>query len=209
MSSDKIIITETEVNRTEVPRAPRLDPLPPPVALERSKTPIILWICVAAVAMFVGIAGITAVVLISTSTATSIFSYTVSDFCRDLEKKTNDELQNPDHPVRKRVEMEHLTVSVYQAHVSNLEVQTKDGSNNVGRDLSNVRSVSCDFTLLWNGIIHKGGRTVVHYEYECIDGKLHFISSKNHSGEIIYTDALITISDPKFWETIALIILAW
>ena len=146
------------------------------------------------------IAGIVGIVLIGVVAAFvwyggSMSKVTVAEYREKVEKKFNEELQDKSHPVRKLVETAHVTVDVKRAYVSGIKLTTKDGSNvaEIGGK-NNIRQADIQISTLWDGIFHKGGKTVLRVTIEDVGGKFQ---TTGH--EIFYTDAMMNLEDPKFW----------
>ena len=123
-------------------------------------------------------------------------TYSVGEYKKQLEEKTNAELSRPDHPFRQRVERAHGTVDVTRAYVSSLEVETKDGSDNAGKDGENIRRVKMKITTNWDGWIHNGGYTELTVIADNVNGRLQTVDAK-----ITDTNALIKDFNKFCFET--------
>jgi hypothetical protein len=121
--------------------------------------------------------------------------YSVSEFKEKFERETNNALSSSSHPLRRRVENAHGTVDVRQAYVSSLAVETKDGSDDVGKDGKNIRRIKMTITTIWDGFIHKGGRTELTLLIENTGNGLKTVDSR-----ISYTNAMINTEDSEFWS---------
>ncbi|MBO4649156.1 MAG: hypothetical protein J5806_13470 [Lentisphaeria bacterium] len=140
------------------------------------------------------IAGAVLAVVIIIITICKACTTTVAEYRETTRQRINYELSSSNHKLRQRVEAAHVTVTVYSAYMSDLQIQTKDGSDNAGSDGSNIQHMHMEITARWNGAIHKGGKTVIGIDFENINGKFEVTSSK-----IIKTDALVNTEDPNFW----------
>ena len=120
---------------------------------------------------------------------------TVAEYREKFEKKLNGELQDGGHPLRKLIEQAHVTVDVTQAYVSRIRIFTKDGSDvaEIGGK-NNIRRVDIEVSTLWDGVLHKNGKTVLSVTVEDVGGKFQATGHK-----IIRTDAMVNLEDPKFW----------
>ena len=125
-------------------------------------------------------------------------SETVDEYTRRAKAKLNDDLHQPDHPLRRHVEDAHVTVNAREAYVSNFHVITKDGSKNAGRKGSNIKEVQADIVVRWDGVIHKNGETVLSVAWNVSSGKSYVKKAK-----ITKTDALVNTKDPGFWLDVA------
>ena len=124
-----------------------------------------------------------------------ITTVTVADYQNHIEQKVNRELQSSSNPMKRLVEEAHLSVSVTRAYVSKCRAETKDGSDDAGSlNGKNIRKVYMEITTNWDGLIHKGGTTVIGLELENINGKVEITKSA-----IVKTNALINIYDGDFW----------
>ena len=123
---------------------------------------------------------------------------TISEYQEHIEQKINKQLGDSRHELRKMVENAHLTVNVTNAYVSRCAAETKDGSNDAGGySGKNIRKVSMNITTRWDGLLHKGGETIVGIELENVNGNVQITKAA-----IIKSDALININDPKFWYNV-------
>ena len=123
---------------------------------------------------------------------------TLSEYQEHIEQKINKQLGDSEHKLRKMVENAHLTVNVTNAYVSRCAAETKDGSNDAGGyGGKNIRKVTMNITTRWDGLLHKGGETIVGIELENVNGNVQITKAA-----IIKSDALININDPKFWYAI-------
>ena len=122
---------------------------------------------------------------------------TVEQFRTYVEREINRELVKKDHPIAKRIESAHGTVTVKRLYVSDVQVETKDGSNIVGAEGKNIRSFSVAITSIWDGVFHKDGRTVLGILFEDVNGKIEVTKA-----QIIATDAMVNMEDPDFWYNV-------
>ena len=120
---------------------------------------------------------------------------TVAEYREKFEKKLNGELQDRSHPLRKLIEQAHVTVDVTQAYVSRIKIFTKDGADvaEIGGK-NNIRRVDVEVSTLWDGVLHKNGKTVLSVTVEDVGGKFQATGHR-----IIRTDAMVNLEDPKFW----------
>ena len=118
----------------------------------------------------------------------------VKEFSAKFERDINTALEYRGNAFRKYVEDSHGTVDVRYAYVSDLKVETKDGSDDAGTDGQNIRRIRMEITAIWDGVIHKGGSTVIGIVLENVNGKFEVREPK-----IIRTDALINLRDSEFW----------
>ena len=154
-----------------------------------------------AVWWIVGIVGIVLIGVVAAffwfggSSVTAPPKVTVAEYQEKIESKVNRELQDRKHPLRQYVEKAHVTVDVTQAYVSGCRVFTKNGTN-IAKEGSknNVRRVEMQISTRWDGIIDKGGKTVVAITLEDVGGSFQMT---DHA--IIKTTAAVNIDDPKFW----------
>ena len=121
-------------------------------------------------------------------------SMTVSEYREKAEQEINKALSSSSHDLRKYVENAHKTVTVHTAYVSDMQITTKDGSNNVGVEGKNIRRIHLEITTRWDGMIHKNGFTVIGTDLENINNEWKVTNS-----EIVRTDAIVNTEDPKFW----------
>ena len=123
---------------------------------------------------------------------------TVEEFRQEVITSLNAELAKSDCPAWKRIEEAHGTVTVYSAKVKSITVDTLDGSNyaDEGR---NVSTVTMELEFHWDGIIHRGGTTILEIVYDEQADKLL-------RAEITYSDAMINIEDPNFWYNVGLVL---
>lgn len=119
---------------------------------------------------------------------------TVAEFREQAEQEINKALSTSDHNMRKYVENAHKTVTVHTAYVSDLQITTKDGTNNAGVGGKNIRRLHLEITTRWDGLIHKNGFTVIGTDLENINNEWKVTNSG-----IIKTDAIVNTEDPKFW----------
>ena len=136
--------------------------------------------------------GLTALAISFFSAGCSDSPKTVAEFANQYEKKINESLANPKNAFRKYVEDDHVTVDVKEAYVSDLKIETKDGSNNTGEGGHNIRKIKMNITTKWDGFFHKDGTTVLGILIENVGGKFKITEQK-----IVKTDALI--HDLEFW----------
>ena len=78
----------------------------------------------------------------------------------------NQTLLDPNHPIRQKIESNHVTVTVKSARVTACTIQTVNGSDNAGKDGSNVATVDLVITAIWDGYVHKDGFTEVEVLYD-------------------------------------------
>ena len=149
---------------------------------------VIIGICITVALLL--ILCIVGVATASSKPAEKVF--TVKDFRVRVEHELNEELKSPNHPIRKRTENAHVTVDVRMAYVSDIQVVTKDGSNNVGKVGENIRRMSIDITTIWDGFFRKDGKTVFHIEWQNVNGEFKVTQDK-----IAQTDAIYNAEDPE------------
>ena len=92
-------------------------------------------------------------------------------FERHLKNNINRELAYSGHAVRRYVEGKHVSVSVKKAKVTSIDVETIDGSYDVGEYLENILWVKVRIKTNWDGIFHKDGFTTCEIETKFKDGK--------------------------------------
>ena len=119
---------------------------------------------------------------------------TVQEYSEAVQRNINTALSNPNHGVRKRIESAHGTVTTTSAYVSKIQVLTKNGSNNAGKDGSNVREVNMNIMVRWDGVFHKNGYTEFYISLDTASTQVHVNEAK-----IVKTNALINMEDPNFW----------
>lgn len=73
----------------------------------------------------------------------------------------NTELLKAEHPLRLRVQERHLTVTVKEAKVTHFEAKTKHDLGWTGWNSCNLETCTFDVTFTWDGVLHKGGKTVL------------------------------------------------
>ena len=127
-----------------------------------------------------------------------ITTVTVTDYQNHIEQKVNRELQSSSNRLKTLVEEAHVSVSVTKAYVSKCCAETKDGSNDAGNlDGKNIRKVYMEITTIWDGLIHKNGRTIIGIELEDVNGEVQLTKA-----DFVKSDALINIYDRKFWYNV-------
>ena len=153
---------------------------------EGGKSNVIWWIVgLVAVAVVAGVVGFG----VSRPGGFRGNAVTVAEYRERVENKLNGELQNGEHPLRKLVEQAHYSVEVKQAWVSGCKVVTRDGSDIAERGgKNNVRRVDVEISTMWDGKIHKGGKTVLSVTLENIAGKFQATEHK-----IVKTNALVNL----------------
>ena len=119
----------------------------------------------------------------------SVLEKTVAQFCKTEEKLLNYRLQNHDNLFTRKiidaVEGIHPTVTVSKVYVSDLSVKTKDGGEYIGELGDNIRSIKLSVTILWDGNIQSGGKTIIEMSCENADGEMKIVDSN-----IAYTNGL-------------------
>lgn len=126
--------------------------------------------------------------------------YPVSEFKQRYVQKLNNELSDSNNPVRVHTEKIHSligSVTVTKAYVSNLKVDTKDGSDDVGKDGKNIQRITVEITTEWDGLIHKDGRTVFEVAVVNADGNFKEAYKKK-----TFSDAYINLDDVGFWQSV-------
>ena len=78
----------------------------------------------------------------------------------------NQELAASDNPVRKKIEDAHVTATAKSARVTACSVRTVDGSDNAGKNGSNVAEIDLVITVIWDGWIQKDGFTEFEIDYD-------------------------------------------
>ena len=140
------------------------------------------------------VSSLAVVIFLVIALASGANDMTVAEFREAAEQEINKALSTSDHDLRRYVENAHKTVTVHTAYVSDMQITTKDGSNNAGAEGNNIRRIHLEITTRWDGMIHKNGHTVVGIDIESINGE-----AKVTSAGIIRTDAMVNTEDPKFW----------
>ena len=124
----------------------------------------------------------------------------IEEYSEEIERKFNNDLKSRDNPLRKRIENAHITVTVKSAYVSNIKITTKNGKKRILKE-SDIRRIEIEFTTIWDGIIHRNGKTIFSLVVEDTGEGLQPIEA-----EITYTDAWFNIEDPMFWFKAGLLV---
>lgn len=208
MISDKITISMDEVNEaTPVPGTPPLGfncsyaPPESDVEAKPKRMGLLIGVGVAAVALLcISVVGVMAIVEpVGGVAGGGIFrGRTVSDYEAETIREINEELSKPDSKLKKRIEDAHLTVTVKSTEIVRCDVTTVDGSENTGRDDSNIDKVSMLIRFNWEGFIDKG-YTDLCIEYDVQNKRLL-------KSEIDHTTALVNVENPSFWYDVGYII---
>lgn len=93
-------------------------------------------------------------------------SETVQQFRDQLIAQQNQWLAQSDNPIRKKIENAHMTVTAKGASVSSCSVQTIDGTENAGKNGSNVSEIDIIYTVTWDGWFQKDGYTEFEVDYD-------------------------------------------
>lgn len=113
-------------------------------------------------------------------------------------KPTNEinlELANADNPFRIRVQEKHLTVKVKEAKVTSMEVKTKHDFSWAGWNDANIDHIVFDVAFIWDGILHKDGKTTMQIKMKPQNGQVISV-------EVTQTDAAINLGDKEAWQKI-------
>ena len=191
MSDEKIVITDFEVETVEVPSI-EIDPATIKLKIEPDKPPR-RWkrvlVAVAIMAFLFSVGGMMAYCVTQ-----SIETYTVAQYRDKFVEDANKELENPQSKLRKYVEDAHLTVKVSEAHVISCEMTTKDGTDKAGKDGENVQDVTITMRFSWSGLVYDG----------TTDLRIVLDAPKKKvlKTEVVRTDALVDLTDTKFWYNV-------
>lgn len=117
----------------------------------------------------------------------------VSGWAEEKKQEINQELSQENHPFRQKVQERHLTVTVKEAKVSNVEVKTRYDFAWTGWDCLNVDYITFDIDFSWDGIIHQNGKTVLRI-------KMLPMSKEILSTEVLHTDASINFGGGAEWK---------
>ena len=90
----------------------------------------------------------------------------VGEYRDQLIAEVNHDLENPDNPIRRKIENAHVTVTAKSANVTSCSVYTVDGSNNAGKNGGNVSEIDMVITVMWDGWIDKNGFTEFEVDYD-------------------------------------------
>lgn len=90
----------------------------------------------------------------------------VESYRTRLVAGVNQKLELNNNGIRKRIEGAHLTVTAKSAKVTSCVIRTIDGSNNAGREGSNVSEVDMVVTVFWDGYFQKNGYTELQVIYD-------------------------------------------
>jgi hypothetical protein len=147
---------------------------------------IAVWICI-------GIC-----VLCSACTGKNNPIVSVKEEEQAVKNVLNESLKNRDLPITREiiafVEDAHVTVTAKRCYVTEVKIETEDGSDYIDtrKEGSDVRGVRVTFVVDWDGFVHEDGHTVLALKY---DGYFREVST----AKILETDAKVNINDPKFW----------
>lgn len=133
----------------------------------------------------------------SLSGQSTVSEPTVAEFQKDFCRKVDKELSSRDNDIRKRIEAAHATVTVKDAYVSFCRMTTRDGSDNAGRNGSNISNVNFTIHTVWDGIFHKNGYTDLQIVLD-----VHGDKADVRTSEIVDTNAMINVEDPNFWYAV-------
>ena len=125
----------------------------------------------------------------------------VDEYREKVEKALNEDLKSSSHPLRKRVEYAHGTVTVKSAYISDIKIITKNGKDRIRKE-SDIRRVEMNVTNIWDGIFHYNGKTILGITVEDTGDGLNPTGAK-----IVYTDAIVNVEDPKFWLKAAAVVI--
>lgn len=99
---------------------------------------------------------------------------------------------NPHNGLFTAIEQAHVSVTAKSGRVTGCRIQTIDGGNYVNEDGGNISSIWIQFTVTWDGVLHKNGRTVLEM---ILSGDGNITDAK-----ITATDAMVNITDPDWWK---------
>lgn len=120
----------------------------------------------------------------------------VSSWQEEKIAELNTELLNAEHPLRLRVQDRHLTVTVKEAKVTHFEAKTKHDLGWTGWDGCNLETCTFDVTFTWDGVLHKGGKTVLRIVMLPLNNEVSTV-------EVIRTDAAINLGDNGTWKSLS------
>ena len=109
----------------------------------------------------------------------------------------NEALMDPNNEIRKRIESAHKTVTVKKAYISSCTIRTIDGSNNTGKNYSNIAEVDFTVHTAWDGVFHKNGYTDLQIVLDCHNGEVNV-----KKAGIVDTNAWVNTEDPEFWYAV-------
>lgn len=115
---------------------------------------------------------------------------TVAQVGEELRMAWNDQLKDPAHPLRRRIENSQI-VTVNTAYIRGVEVRTLDGTENAGANLENLMLVKISFYFDWQGLVNPG-HSVLDVAIDCRTGEV--VESR-----IAETTAVINLEDPQLW----------
>lgn len=200
MPDDRIKISWDELSSTDCnstgketytppPQATAQSRLGPDSAANRINTP---WL----IAGIFGTAVVLGIIFFAyrwgmTNNETAIHRQTVDEWCAQTTMEMNQELAIPNCPMRKRIEDAHVSVNVLYAKIISLTARTLDGTK-YSDDGRNIAAFKAKIEFTWDGVIQKGGYTILEIEYDVQNDSM--IKS-----EITQTNAVINLEDPDFW----------
>jgi hypothetical protein len=120
----------------------------------------------------------------------------VSSWQEEKIAELNTKLLNAEHPLRLRVQDRHLTVTVKEAKVTHFEAKTKHDLGWTGWDGCNLETCTFDVTFTWDGVLHKGGKTVLRIVMLPLNNEVSTV-------EVIRTDAAINLGDNDTWKSLS------
>lgn len=103
----------------------------------------------------------------------------------------NADLEKPDCALKKYVEGAHLTVTVKSTSIVRCDIETIDGSNRIGKNGDNMKSMTMVIRLNGEGVFDKGF-TDVKIAYDAVNDRVL-------EAGIDYTTAMINLEDTDFW----------
>ena len=116
-----------------------------------------------------------AIIVLAVIAVISFFVYRaftpLGKFERHLKGNINRQLAYSGHAVRRYVEGKHVSVNVKKAKVTSIDVETIDGSYEVGEYLENILWIKVRIKTRWDGVFHKDGYTTCEIETKFKDGK--------------------------------------
>ena len=114
----------------------------------------------------------------------------ISD-CRDEAiQSVNRELSEPNSKIKKWVENAHKTVTVTSTEIVRCDVKTFDGTENAGKDDSNIDTITMLIRFRWDGIFDKGGYTDLQLVCD--------VQNKRLESKMVYTTAAIKNDEDWF-----------
>jgi len=106
------------------------------------------------------------IILISLITGGCSRQESVQEFGQRQISMIDKELLDPNNAICKRIEAAHITVTAKSAKVTQWQAQTIDGSNNAGKNGSNIGDIDMVITVIWDGLLQKDGFTEIEILYD-------------------------------------------